>query len=118
MTKASFLIVHPLASSHLSLAKKGPLKCAQKVETAKLIKYSDHCRSQQATFIPFIIESFGGFTQTATKLINLIARFAHSSSTSNNSLSFSETEVLADIAIANQIGHSHSISSYLAAVTA
>jgi hypothetical protein len=34
------------------------------------------------------------------------------------SLSFSETEVLADIAIANQIEHSHSISSYLAAVTA
>jgi hypothetical protein len=61
-------IVHPLASSHLSLAKKGPLKCTQKVETAKLIKHSD----QQAT--PFIIESFGGFTQTATKLINLIAR--------------------------------------------
>ncbi len=35
-----------------------------------------------------------------------------------NSLSFSEPEVLADLAIANQIGHSHSISSYLAAVTA
>ena len=49
---------------------------------------------------------------------NALARFAHSSSTSNNSLSFSETEVLADIAIANQLGHSHSISSYLAAVTA
>jgi hypothetical protein len=28
------------------------------------------------------------------------------------------TGILADIAIANQIGHSHSISSYLAAVTA
>jgi hypothetical protein len=44
-----------------------------------------------------------------------------SSSTSHNSLSFSETEVLADLAIANQIGHyyySHSISSYLATVTA
>ncbi len=86
-------IVHPLISSHLSLAKKGPLKCTEKVETAKLIEYSDQ-QATAATFIPFIIESFGGFTQTETKLINLIARFSRSSS--NNSLSFSETEVLAD----------------------
>ncbi len=60
-----FIFLQPLISFK-------PRKDRTNVQKKLKQQNSEFCRSQQATFIPFIIKSFGGFTETATKLINLI----------------------------------------------
>jgi hypothetical protein len=68
-------IVHPTCSSHIKQAQT-QLKTAHDACELKKNKYNKLAIQQQAQFIPFAIETFGGLSESARNLINEIAIFA------------------------------------------
>ena len=52
------------------------LAAAHQGEKEKKAKYAAMAKAQQASFIPFAVETYGGLGKSATKLINLIASAA------------------------------------------
>jgi hypothetical protein len=96
-------IVHPTATSNVVQAARS-LSAAKKREKVKLRQYSEMARQQSATFVPFVIESFGGFGPRAVEFMKEVADFAH------QHMDFDRDEVIVDlkttIAVAVQNGNS------------
>ena len=96
-------IVHPTCRSYLKKAQE-PLVIAEMAATNKLSKYSNMSIQLQAKIVPFAIESFGGFSQSAQNFISTLAHFA-----SNHSTLFHKKELIRDfissISIAVQRGN-------------
>ena len=68
-------IVHPTAPSNVVQAAR-PLNTAKKREQAKIRQYSSMSRQQNAIFVPFVLETFGGFGKRAVRFLKDIAQFA------------------------------------------
>src|ERR1700761_4159167 len=68
-------IVHPTAPSNLSHSQKR-LGQAQVAEKLKIHKYEQLTQEQHATFIPFVIETYGGLGQKAQDFLNELSIFA------------------------------------------
>ena len=85
-----------------------PLATAKKREKAKIRQYSDMSRQQNATFVPFVLETFGGFGSRAVSFLKVVADFAH------EHLELDRDEVIVDLksslAVAVQNGNSNIIS--------
>ena len=83
-------IVHPTCRSYLNRAQQ-PLAIAEMAATNKLSKYSNMSIQLQAKIVPFAIESFGGFSQSAQNFISTLAHFA-----SNHCTLFHKKELIRD----------------------
>jgi hypothetical protein len=98
-------VVHPTAASRIgtptSLTELG---AATQMETLKTRRYTQLARHEQATFVPFVVETFGGFGREARQFCTLLSRFAEGASEI-----YTRTDVLlglrADIAHAIQRGN-------------
>jgi hypothetical protein len=73
-------VVHPTAASYLHEAVGASLKIAKKAERSKSRQYKDKAKHARATFVPFVMETFGGFGKCARDFVNLLATFARSGS--------------------------------------
>jgi hypothetical protein len=69
-------IVHPTAPSHYNLASKKPLVTAENMEKTKLTKYTDIARYHNCTFIPIVLESYGGMPQKCLEFISTLSIFS------------------------------------------
>ena len=99
-------IVHPTAKSHLPQAVTGQLATAYKQARIKKVKYSEIAARNEAPFIPFIMETYGGIIQEGTKLTSDIASFyeQHSLVGTGEWRNLSQ-EVMEGVAIALQRGN-------------
>jgi len=69
-------IIHPTAASYRNTAARRPLAAAKLAVQRKNRAY-EHMRQQHhAILVPFVLESFGGFTRDASQLVHLLACFA------------------------------------------
>ena len=64
-------IVSPLTDPHATIVD--PLSAVNKMANVKIQKYHNRCAAANKRFIPFIMDTFGGFHPTALDLINRIA---------------------------------------------
>jgi hypothetical protein len=98
-------IVHPTCPSHLHVAAK-QLQTAENAATQKKKKYAQMCENIGANFIPFAIESYGGYSRDALSLIEQIGVFAstHLSAWSKREIM---TNLTAAIAISVQRHNAH-----------
>jgi hypothetical protein len=98
-------IVHPTCPSHVRQAAK-QLRTAENAATQKKRKYAEMCENIGANFIPFAIESYGGYSQDALSLIQQIGVFAstHLSAWSKKEIM---TNLTAAIAISVQRHNAH-----------
>jgi len=65
------VVSHPSAPSRISVE---PLACTHRAEKAKVAKYQQLANSQGARVLAFAVESYGGFGEHATSIIQLIRR--------------------------------------------
>ena len=95
--------MHPTCRSYLNKAQE-PLATAELAALNKLNKYRTMGAQLQAEIVPFAIESFGGFSQSAQDFIDNLAHFA-----SNRSTLFQKKELIRDftssISVAVQRGN-------------
>jgi hypothetical protein len=71
-TMVDVSVTVPLADSHLEAAAKHIGATAEAVAKAKRVKYAKLAEDQQATFLPFVMESYGFLHHEAEKIIQLI----------------------------------------------
>jgi hypothetical protein len=69
-------IVHPTSASYLSHSIAASLGAARQAEIRKNRQYLERARREHASFVPFIIETYGGFGSAARKLVNKLANYA------------------------------------------
>jgi hypothetical protein len=62
-------ITHPSASSYVMSARNGQLKAAEIRRKAKQAKYEKAASDVKAIFVPFVIETYGGFDKEATAFL-------------------------------------------------
>ena len=98
-------IVHPTCPSHIHAAQT-QLKTAEDAAKAKINKYKDLAKANEGDIVPFAIESYGGYSEAACRLIEEIAVFA-----STHESAWSKAEIIADlkaaVAISVQRGNAH-----------
>jgi hypothetical protein len=71
--KASDVTVrNPTCPSHLVAASKKSLSTATAPEREKTNKYKDIAEDNDATFVPFAIETYGGLGDEANKFVNTL----------------------------------------------
>ena len=69
-------IPHPTSPSYINKAKNQPaLTIAKAREKEKHHKYDNIAKQQEATFIPFVMESYGGIGVEAMQFIKILAGF-------------------------------------------
>ena len=105
-TMVDVSVIHPAAKSYARRAHV-PLFAAHTRETAKTSKYRKVAETESAFFVPFVLESFGGFGTQALKFVSDVASLAKE----NLSLAQSEPDfrgsMVRSIAIALQAGNAH-----------
>ena len=69
-------VVHPTSSSYLNRSCTSRLAAARAQVAIKQAKYDALCEAENATFIPFVVETFGGFCKEAKAFVNKLARHA------------------------------------------
>ena len=69
-------VTHPTSTSYVTLACQGSLKAAEEAAQEKKRRYAALAHSEGATFVPFIVETFGGFGKDARTFIADLAKFA------------------------------------------
>lgn len=67
-------IIHPGASSYVKSARNGQLKAAEIRRKTKQSKYDKAVRDAKAIFVPFVIESYGGFDKEATAFLQTVLK--------------------------------------------
>jgi hypothetical protein len=98
-------VVHPTSAGRIgtptSLTELGT---STQMEAIKINRYTELARHERATFVPFVVETFGGFGREARKFCTLLSRFAEGASDV-----YTSTDVMlnlrADIAHAIQRGN-------------
>ena len=105
-TMVDVSVIHPGAKSYARRAHV-PLYAAHVRETAKSSKYKKVAESESAIFVPFVLETFGGFGTQALKFVSDVASMARE----NLSLAQSEPDfrgsLVRCLAIALQVGNAH-----------
>jgi hypothetical protein len=100
-------IVHPTAPSNVVEAAQS-LSTAKKRAKVKTRQYNEMCRQQNAIFVPFVLETYGGFGPQAVHFLKDVADFSH------QHVGLDREEVIVDlktsIAVAVQNGNSSIIS--------
>lgn len=69
-------VVHPTAVSYRLTASRRTLSTAARAEGTKARQYAERAAAEHADFVPFIIESYGGFGEQARRFANEIAAHA------------------------------------------
>jgi hypothetical protein len=69
-------VVHPTAVSYRLTASRRTLSTAARAEGTKARQYAERAAAEHADFVPFIIESYGGFGKQARRFANEIAAHA------------------------------------------
>ena len=69
-------VVHPTSASHLAAAVQGSLGAAKKISKAKSNKFGAMSRSEGSTFVPFILETYGGFCKEARDFMKELSKHA------------------------------------------
>jgi hypothetical protein len=70
-------ITHPSAKSYVNMASTTPLSAAAKREHYKHLKYDLLAADEKSTFIPFVLETFGGFGKEASRFIKKLGSMFH-----------------------------------------
>ena len=73
-------ITHPTAACWVPHACQGPLRATIPASNQKRRRFDALAAAEGSVFIPFILETYGGFADEARTFINTIARFANSHS--------------------------------------
>ena len=73
-------VTHPTSVSYITVACQGPLRAAEAAAQEKRRRYAAMAHAEGATFVPFVIETFGGFGKDAKAFIADLARFASTTS--------------------------------------
>jgi hypothetical protein len=97
-------VVHPTAPYSIRYSAREPLGAADAYAKHKIRKYSAQAEREGATFVPFIVETFGGFCKQATELVKAIAKYAHLNSavwSSAATLTGLRTEIHAELFAGN-----------------
>ena len=68
--------MHPTAASYIPTSSRRILATAAAAERRKDAQYLQRAAAENAEFVPFIVESFGGFGNKARRLVNDIAAYA------------------------------------------
>ena len=74
-------VTDPLADSNLASASKGPTKQANKAAGEKEEKYKNTAAALHAVHLPFAVETMGGLSDTAQRLLREIHHAASSGCT-------------------------------------
>ena len=69
-------VVHPTAASYVAASSRWSLATARAAESRKSRQYLQRAVDENAEFVPFIVESFGGFGDRARAFVNQIAAYA------------------------------------------
>jgi hypothetical protein len=70
------MITHPTARSLLEYSVRESLGAAKQGARSKSLKFEAFSRAQGATFVPFVVETFGGFCKEAVSFISTLATFS------------------------------------------
>jgi hypothetical protein len=73
---ADVSIVHPTAPSHCEQAARRPLASAESMEKTKINKYSNMASNHDCTFIPIVLESYGGMPMKCFEFISTLSIFS------------------------------------------
>ena len=73
-------VVHTTCASYFCDSAVSSLAAARRAETRKNRQYLDRAQRDHATFVPFILETYGGFGRSARNLVNKIAGHARAHS--------------------------------------
>ena len=104
------VVSHPLCPSYVSLASTQPLAIARRAANYKQLKYKDVAATQLAHFIPFAVETTGGISQDAKKLIDQLSLACKDHLTLPSHHTFSNT-IHSSVAIAIQRGNALAIQA-------
>ena len=69
-------VTHPTAVSYVTLACQGSLLAAEEAAQEKKRRYAAMAHAEGASFVPFIVETFGGFGKDARAFIAELAKYA------------------------------------------
>jgi len=69
-------VTHPTSTSYVEVACQGPLRAADVAAAEKKRRYTALARAEGAEFVPFIVETYGGFGKEARAFIDELAKFA------------------------------------------
>jgi len=67
-------ITHPAATTYAPMASKTPLVAAKNREVIKHSKYDLIAVNEKSSFVPFVMETFGGFGGEALNFLKQISR--------------------------------------------
>ena len=73
-------VTHPTSLSYVETACQGPLRAAEAAAQEKRRRYAAMAHADGAEFVPFIVETFGGFGKDARTFIADLAKFAATTS--------------------------------------
>ena len=104
------VVSHPLCPSYVSLASTRPLAIARRAANYKQLKYKDVAATQLAHFIPFAVETTGGLSQDAKKLIDQLSLACKDHLTLPSHHTFANT-IHSSVAIAIQRGNALAIQA-------
>ena len=104
------VVSHPLCPSYVSIASTRVLAVARRAAQYKQMKYKDVAATQSAHFIPFAVETTGGVSQDAEKLIDQLSLACKDHLTLPSHHTFANT-IRSTIAIAIQRGNALAINA-------
>jgi hypothetical protein len=102
------VVSHPLAPSHIATAATRTLAVAKRAAAFKTSKYKQLAAAQSTTFIPFAVETTGGISSDALKVIEQLSLASQEHLTLPSRHPFAN-DVLSSIAIAIQRGNAAAI---------
>jgi hypothetical protein len=99
-------VIHPAAATY---AKRAfiPLHSAVLRERQKISKYKKTAEEEHASFVPFVLETFGGFGSHATRFISDVSSLASESIVLAQSDPDFRGSLVRTLAIALQVGNAH-----------
>ena len=67
-------VTHPTSTSYVELACQGPLRAADAAAQEKKRRYAAMASAEGAEFVPFVVETYGGFGTDARAFMDDLAR--------------------------------------------
>ena len=105
-TMVDVSVTHPGAKSYVRRAHV-PLSAAHSRETAKISKYRKVAEAESALFVPFVLETFGGFGTQALKFVSDVTSLAKENLSLGQAESDFRGSMVRCLAIALQKGNAH-----------
>ena len=98
-------VIHPAAASYVRQASQQQLYAAGVREKAKVAKHGSNARSQHASIVPVVFESYGAFGECAKGFISRIVAYISEATLSGASAAEERQLISQEIAIAIQSGN-------------